>query len=100
MKLNDIEAFIKGIIDKIKIVSNAKIVQNKAKSIITINKECHNYNPNRLIAIGASTGGTEAIHKILKDMPPTVPGMVIVQHIPPVFSKMFAERLTIQLILM
>ncbi|MBE5966453.1 MAG: chemotaxis protein CheB [Lachnospiraceae bacterium] len=46
-----------------------------------------------IIAIGASTGGTEAIYSILRSLPPTVPGIVIVQHIPPVFSRMFAERL-------
>ena len=49
-----------------------------------------------IIAIGASTGGTEAIYSILSALPPTVPGIVIVQHIPPVFSKMFADRLNNQ----
>lgn len=48
----------------------------------------------KLIAIGASTGGTEAIYNLLKLMDPQrYPGLVIVQHIPPVFSTMFAERL-------
>jgi len=46
-----------------------------------------------LIAIGASTGGTEALHTLLSTLPPTLPGMVIVQHIPPVFSTMLAARL-------
>jgi len=47
----------------------------------------------RIIAIGASTGGTDAVQRILKSLPSAVPGIVIVQHIPPVFSRMFAERL-------
>lgn len=51
---------------------------------------------DRLIAIGASTGGTEAIYQILKNLRSDCPGILIVQHIPPVFSKMFAERLDIQ----
>jgi two-component system, chemotaxis family, protein-glutamate methylesterase/glutaminase len=46
-----------------------------------------------IIAIGASTGGTEAIHKIIVDMPPTTPGIVITQHIPERFSYIFAKRL-------
>jgi two-component system, chemotaxis family, protein-glutamate methylesterase/glutaminase len=46
-----------------------------------------------LIAIGASMGGTEAIRTILSDMPEASPPILIVQHIPPVFSKAFAERL-------
>ena len=48
---------------------------------------------DRVIAIGASTGGTEAIAEILAELAPTSPGIVITQHIPPMFSKRFAERL-------
>ena len=51
---------------------------------------------HEMIAIGASTGGTEAIFSVLKQLPKEMPGIVIVQHIPPVFSKMFAERLNSQ----
>ncbi|MCH5333418.1 MAG: chemotaxis response regulator protein-glutamate methylesterase [Agathobacter sp.] len=46
-----------------------------------------------LVAIGASTGGTEAIATVLKEFTPDVPGVVIVQHMPPGFTKMYAERL-------
>ncbi|MGI6152215.1 MAG: CheB methylesterase domain-containing protein [Christensenellaceae bacterium] len=46
-----------------------------------------------LIALGASTGGTEATSVILKELPASVPGIVIVQHMPPVFTKLYAERL-------
>lgn len=46
-----------------------------------------------IIAIGASTGGTEAIFRIVRDLPETVPGIVVVQHMPPVFTRMYAERL-------
>ncbi len=46
-----------------------------------------------VIAIGASTGGTEAIREVLSALPANIPGIVIVQHIPPVFSLAFANRL-------
>ena len=46
-----------------------------------------------LIAIGSSTGGTEAISAVLKDLRPPLPGIVITQHIPPLFAKLFAKRL-------
>jgi two-component system, chemotaxis family, protein-glutamate methylesterase/glutaminase len=46
-----------------------------------------------VIAIGASTGGTEAIHKVLAELPENCPGIVIAQHIPAVFSRSFANRL-------
>ena len=48
---------------------------------------------DKVIAIGASTGGTEAIKDVLMGLPPDVPGIVITQHIPPVFSRSFAERM-------
>jgi two-component system chemotaxis response regulator CheB len=46
-----------------------------------------------VIAIGASTGGTEAIASVLTKLPASTPGMVIAQHIPPIFSRAFANRL-------
>ncbi|WP_286235703.1 protein-glutamate methylesterase/protein-glutamine glutaminase [Thalassotalea sediminis] len=48
---------------------------------------------NHLIAIGASTGGTEAIKQVLMSMPSNAPGIVITQHIPKTFSERFANRL-------
>ncbi len=48
---------------------------------------------NKIIAIGASTGGTEAIKSVLMGMPPNAPGIVIVQHMPAQFTASFAERL-------
>ena len=45
-----------------------------------------------VIAIGASTGGTEAIIEVVKNFPANTPGVVIVQHMPPVFTKMYADR--------
>lgn len=47
----------------------------------------------QLIAIGASTGGTEAIREILENLPAAVPGIVITQHMPPGFTASFAARL-------
>ena len=47
----------------------------------------------RVIAIGASTGGTEAILTIAESLPETMCGIVVVQHMPEVFTRMFARRL-------
>lgn len=46
-----------------------------------------------IIGLGASTGGTEATLAVLRRLPANIPGMVIVQHMPPGFTKMYAERL-------
>jgi two-component system chemotaxis response regulator CheB len=48
---------------------------------------------NKVIAIGASTGGTEALKQVLINMPPNSPGIIIVQHMPANFTTAFAERL-------
>ncbi len=47
----------------------------------------------KLIIIGASTGGTEAIKDVLVQMPPDCPGILVTQHMPEAFTKSFAERL-------
>lgn len=48
---------------------------------------------NKVIAIGASTGGTEALKKVLTRMPANAPGIVVVQHMPANFTTAFAKRL-------
>jgi len=50
-------------------------------------------NSNQIIAIGASTGGTEAIKNVLTRMPENAPGIVVVQHMPAQFTTSFAGRL-------
>jgi two-component system chemotaxis response regulator CheB len=51
------------------------------------------YGPRQIIAIGASTGGTQALEAVLTKLPDNLPGIVVVQHIPADFSARFAERL-------
>ena len=48
---------------------------------------------HKVIAMGASTGGTEALKAVLMEVPPNMPGIVIVQHMPPRFTTTFANRL-------
>ncbi|HYP16740.1 MAG TPA: chemotaxis protein CheB, partial [Opitutus sp.] len=50
----------------------------------------------QVILLGASTGGTEALRTVLTRLPAGLPPIAIVQHIPPVFSKAFADRLSTQ----
>jgi two-component system, chemotaxis family, protein-glutamate methylesterase/glutaminase len=47
----------------------------------------------RVIAVGASTGGTEALRTIIEALPPNAPGMLVVQHMPEGFTAAFAKRL-------
>ena len=48
---------------------------------------------DQVLALGASTGGTEALRTILEAMPADAPGLLVVQHMPEVFTRAFAERL-------
>lgn len=48
---------------------------------------------DRIIALGTSTGGTQALEAVLRGLPRTVPGIVVVQHMPEKFTAMFAQRL-------
>lgn len=91
--IKNVELFILELIDKINIASKAKIIKNNENTNINSKCEKNSLSSKEIIAIGASTGGIEAILSILKNMPSNIPGVVVVQHIPPFFSKLFAERL-------
>ncbi|WP_141505189.1 protein-glutamate methylesterase/protein-glutamine glutaminase [Paenibacillus luteus] len=89
------ELFLLELIRVIKAASQAKLIQKHSLALSSEKMLQPIKSANRLIVVGASTGGTEAIYTLLKGLPVNAPGMVIVQHIPPVFSRMFAERLNL-----
>lgn len=89
-----VKNFILNLIRKIKEVHGAKI--HKSEEKIEKVEYKLNVDENNIVAMGASTGGTQALSKIILSLPFNMPGIVIVQHIPPRFSQMFAERLNNQ----
>lgn len=80
---------------KIKVASTAKIGKLKQTAMLCDTPSIGN-KKDLIVAIGASTGGTEAIASIIKDFKPDIPGTVIVQHMPPGFTEMYAKRLNDQ----
>ena len=92
-----LEDFIRNeLLVKIKIASTAKI-SNIKKAIMEQEQQHLNVKANNLIvAIGASTGGTEAIFEVAKEFGTDIPGVVVVQHMPPGFTAMYAKRLNDQ----
>nr|WP_275901472.1 chemotaxis response regulator protein-glutamate methylesterase [Cohnella algarum] len=92
-----VEAFIRTLIATIKVASAAKVgaaLQKPPEPAAPAAEGQRNGNSRfKVIAVGASTGGTEAVLQLLKRLPNTVPGLVVVQHIPVGFSRMFADRL-------
>lgn len=89
-----LETFLKNELPvKIKIASTAK-VSNIKRAAFRQEKQSLSVKDNRfVVAIGASTGGTEAIFSVVKDFGTDIPGVVIVQHMPPGFTEMYAKRL-------
>lgn len=89
-----IDAFINELIIKIKIASTAKVGHLKSElPHPQFSVPSGTVSTAKIVAIGASTGGTEAINYIIKNLPSDVPGILIAQHMPSVFTRMFAERL-------
>ncbi len=97
-------AFITALTQKVLIASNAKVRTASSSVVATAaagGSAAAAVPPlgaspalnNVLIGLGASTGGTEATLEVMKRLPEDIPGMVIVQHMPPGFTKMYAERL-------
>jgi two-component system chemotaxis response regulator CheB len=115
------DSYAEEIISKIRIASKAQVQHTQARHFIKkppqtlshpvsqllkispkysadtiisdVQKYRHFRTTEKIIAIGASTGGTQAIKRILVDMPPNTPGIVISQHIPAMFSRSFAEHM-------
>ena len=86
--------------DKVKLASRANVSHWKNKKRIYSSKKRISASAtslaestHKVIAIGASTGGTEAIKHVITKFPATFPGIVIVQHMPPGFTRLFAEKL-------
>ena len=83
------------LIEKIKVASKAHI-KNKSERVefsATKRLDMAETTTNKILAIGASTGGVEALRQILPAMPANAPATLVVQHMPSTFTTSFAERL-------
>lgn len=82
------------IVEKVKTAAKAKVqkksIEKKSLAPVRLHNE---FNLDSLILMGSSTGGTEALRDILTRLPKDVPPILIVQHIPAVFSLAFAKRM-------
>ncbi len=97
---NSKEAFLTALTQKVLIAAASKVRTVPARDAYS-NTPAGKITPlgmsnaldQIIIGLGASTGGTEATLSIMKQLPADIPGMVIVQHMPAGFTKMYAERL-------
>lgn len=100
-----LQSYADDIIEKVRIAAKANIRSHLTPRLVAPQKysadailkfgntKKHFTTTDKIVAIGASTGGTEAIKHILSVLPANSPGIVITQHIPETFSKPFAERM-------
>lgn len=95
---NSSSTFLNTLMSKIFIASRAKIKVPQTTPVVPKNT-LNSGRPfslnayNTVIGIGASTGGTEATLQVLKNLPADTPGIVVTQHMPEGFTKMYADRL-------
>jgi two-component system, chemotaxis family, protein-glutamate methylesterase/glutaminase len=88
--IDQLQVVSSEIIEKLETLAFGRVKDSSFHSC-KVNSNFFDYNG--LIAIGSSTGGTQALQEILTTLPDQIPPIVIVQHIPAVFSKALAERL-------
>lgn len=82
------------LIDKIKAAAHVKVHKKRSLQIPEGVKRLKiTRTTNKVVAIGASTGGTQALQRILLEMPASAPGTIVVQHMPEFFTRSFAGRL-------
>ena len=79
--------------DAVAAAASAKLFARRRSAEQPSNAELLQFTSDKVIGIGASTGGTEAVRQILSAMPPNAPGIVVVQHMPAGFTAAFARRL-------
>ncbi|PID26732.1 MAG: chemotaxis response regulator protein-glutamate methylesterase [Candidatus Cloacimonadota bacterium] len=93
-----LEDMIDDLIRKIKVGSRVRVSRPKIRKVIdkdnnTKGLKSLSTTTDKVIAIGASTGGTEAIKEVITKFSADTPGVVIVQHMPAGFTKLFSQRL-------
>ncbi len=88
-----------SLLDTIRAAAQAKVrrmarpTSSRAVPAVVESRRSPMRTSRKIIALGASTGGTEVLREILREMPQDAPGVVVVQHMPEQFTTRFAERL-------
>ncbi|MDG0815292.1 protein-glutamate methylesterase/protein-glutamine glutaminase [Bdellovibrio svalbardensis] len=93
-----LETLSKDIIEKVRVVAKARVnaiakVAAPSGPVAKVARTSLARTTHQMIAVASSTGGTEALKVFLSGMPADIPGTVVVQHMPPGFTKSFADNL-------
>ncbi|KIM10141.1 MAG: chemotaxis protein [Sulfuricurvum sp. PC08-66] len=88
-----VESMREELLSKIKMASRVRVRQRALVATVQANTTALAQTTHKILAIGASTGGTEALKEVLMGLPRNAPGTVVVQHMPANFTGPFAQRL-------
>ncbi|MBO83936.1 MAG: chemotaxis response regulator protein-glutamate methylesterase [Deltaproteobacteria bacterium] len=88
-----VDRMLRELRTKVKIASTANVAHWKVERAWPQTHRTSRFRQGSIVVIGASTGGTEAIRTVLMQLPPDFPPVLIVQHMPPRFTKTFASLL-------
>lgn len=90
-----IALYAASLCEKIRAAALVKLQRTERSSAVPAIASTARLAEDALLAIGSSTGGTEALRRVLTTLPANCPGIVIAQHMPPGFTRSFAERLNL-----
>jgi two-component system chemotaxis response regulator CheB len=93
--MEEMRAMSPIIVEKIKVASSVSLRRESSKRPAPVRLTASGgvMDGNTVVAIGSSTGGVQALDSLFSSLPSNIPPIVVVQHIPPVFSAAFAKRL-------
>ncbi|RMF68901.1 MAG: chemotaxis response regulator protein-glutamate methylesterase [Calditrichaeota bacterium] len=95
--MGSVNGMLSELRSKVKVASGANVQRpDHSRSAPRREERALPATADRVLAIGASTGGTEALRQLVSQFPPNMVGTVIVQHMPPGFTSMFAQSLDAQ----
>ncbi|MES2803612.1 MAG: chemotaxis-specific protein-glutamate methyltransferase CheB [Bdellovibrionota bacterium] len=96
-KLEDMQTFKEELMEKVLLAAEGRktssVLQKPRSPSIRISQGSNIFPDNLIWCLGASTGGTQALTRIFTSLPAKIPPTLVVQHIPPVFSRAFADSL-------
>src|SRR5690606_20923080 len=91
--MGDLDSQGQKIIEKARLAARSRAVARGVAGSKVVLDSGSTLHSETIIGIGSSTGGTEALREILTQLPAVIPPILVVQHIPPIFSAALAQRL-------
>ena len=86
-------SYAEEVAEKLRAAASARVTRSQAKPVAPRPAASGPMNTDKVVVIGASTGGVEALREVLSRLPENMPPLLVAQHMPPGFTRSFAQRL-------